>query len=305
MTSRLLLLAAVALLCVSFAHAQLTSSGAIGGQVTDQQDATIPNVTVSIRDASTAATQTATTNDSGRFIFLNVPPGVYDVTLSRDGFKQARFAAQRVLVGSTLTLNVTLEVGSTATSVDIQASPAAELQTTTVSAGTTITGQALMVLPTLGRDANAFVTLQPGVAPGGEIAGKANDQNVFSLDGGNISSDQDGNYRNYTLSSGSTARTSGGDPSGVVPTPVESVEEFRVSINNQTADFNGAAGGQVQMVTKRGTNQFHGSAYEYYFGTNFSANTWVNNRTNQPRPKTHEHRFGASLGGPLTPELGG
>ena len=90
-----------------------------------------------------------------------------------------------------------------------------------------------------------------------------------------------------------------------MPTPVESVEEFRVSIDNQSADFNGAAGGQVRMVTKRGTNQFHGSGYGYYFGNNFSANTWVNNRTNQPRPKTPEHRFGASLGGPLTSGLGG
>ena len=75
------------------------------------------------------------------------------------------------------------------------------------------------------------------------MAGKANDQNVFMVDGGNISSDQDGNYRNYTVSSGSMATGSGGNPSGVVPTPVESVEEFRVSLNNQTADFNGAAGG--------------------------------------------------------------
>jgi hypothetical protein len=305
MLSRFVLAAALTLLSTPFVHAQLTSSGAIAGQVTDAQDAAIPNVTVSLRDTSTSATQTATTNDAGRYIFLNLPSGVYDVTINRDGFKQTRFAAQRVLVGSTLTLDVKLEVGSTATSVEVQANPTAELQTTAVSAGTTITGQSLMVLPTLGRDANAFVTLQPGVAPGGEVAGKSNDQNMFTLDGGNISSDQDGNYRNYTLSSGSTARTSGGDPSGVVPTPVESVEEFRVSINNQTADFNGAAGGQVQMVTKRGTNQFHGSAYEYFFGSNFSANTWINNRTKQPLAKTHEHRFGAAIGGPLTPEWGG
>ncbi|MGH9659051.1 MAG: carboxypeptidase regulatory-like domain-containing protein, partial [Bryobacteraceae bacterium] len=309
MSSRRFALPVLGFFCLTLglprAQAQLTSAGAVSGQVTDQQDASIQGVTVSLRDTSTGVTHSATTNENGRYIFLNIPSGTYDVTVSREGFKQTKLASQRVLVGSTLTLNVMLEVGSTATSVDVQASAAAELQSTTVSAGTTITGRALAVLPNLGRDANAFVTLQPGVAPGGEVAGKANDQNVFMLDGGNISSDQDGNYRNYTLSSGSTARTSGGDPSGVVPTPVESVEEFRVSINNQTADFNGAAGGQVQMVTKRGTNQFHGSAYEYYFGTNFSANTWVNNRTRQPRPKTHEHRYGAALGGPLTPSLGG
>ena len=100
MISRLLLSAAAALtLLISTAHAQLTSSGVIAGQVTDQQDAAVPNVAVSIRDTSTSATQTATTNDSGRYIFLNLPSGTYDVTVNRDGFKQARFNAQRVLVG--------------------------------------------------------------------------------------------------------------------------------------------------------------------------------------------------------------
>ena len=133
---------------------------------------------------------------------------------------------------------------------------AVEVQTTTAAVERTVTGPLMLSLPNLGRDANAFVRLLPAVAPGGEMAGKANDQNVFMVDGGNISSDQDGNYRNYTVSSGSMATGSGGNPSGVVPTPVESVEEFRVSLNNQTADFNGAAGGQVQMATKRGTNKF-------------------------------------------------
>ncbi|MBM3738222.1 MAG: carboxypeptidase regulatory-like domain-containing protein [Acidobacteria bacterium] len=288
------------------AHAQLTTAGtSVTGQVTDQSQAAIDSANVSLLDSATGSRQAVTTNEVGRYVFLNVSSGIYVLTVSKSGFQEARLANVRVQVGSVLTLNITLQVGSTSTAVDVTASPLAELQTTQVSAGSTITGIALMSLPTIGRDANAFVTLQPGVAPGGEMAGKANDQNVFSVDGGNISSDQDGNYRNYTLSSGSTARTSGGDPSGVVPTPTESVEEFRVSVNNQTADFNGASGGQVQMVTKRGTNKFHGSAYEYFTGSNFAANTWANNRNSTPRAKTHEHRFGATLGGPLTPAWGG
>src|SRR5215472_13579667 len=95
-----------------------------------------------------------------------------------------------------------------------------------------------------------------------------------------------------------------------MPTPIESIEEFKVSTNNQTADFNGSAGGQVQMVTKRGTNQFHGSAYEYYFSSNYgAANLWKNNHTltangeATPTPISHQNRFGASLGGPLTPRI--
>src|SRR5262249_3810296 len=116
-------------------------------------------------------------------------------------------------------------------------------------------------------------------------------------------------YAGYTASSGFMGAGLGGSPSGVMPTPVESIEEFKVATNNQTADFNGAGGAQVQMVTKRGTNQFHGSGYEYYFGSNLGANTWLNNHTPSrelpytPLPATHQNRFGASVGGPLAPSL--
>src|ERR1700689_1967191 len=114
-----------------------------------------------------------------------------------------------------------------------------------------------------------------------------------------------GNYNTYTTSNG-------GNISGVVPTPVESVEEFRVGITNQTADFNGAAGSQVQMVTKRGTNQFHGALYDYYLATNVgAANTWKNDHTpsgllpSTPLPSTHRNRFGGALGGPVLPKYWG
>ncbi len=83
----------------------------------------------------------------------------------------------------------------------------------------------------------------------------------------------------YTLASGTITGSTGGTPSGVIPTPIETIEEFKVATANQTADFNGSGGGQVQMVTKRGTTQFHGSGYEYFLSTYFSANNWKNNHT--------------------------
>ncbi|MSV30094.1 MAG: hypothetical protein EXQ52_15315 [Bryobacterales bacterium] len=298
-------LASFLILAALPAPAQLTSAGTVSGLVTDQQGAAVEGAPVFLTDTTTDAKRRAVTNDAGRYIFLNVAPGKYDFSVRATGFSEAKLPGQRVLVGDVLTLDIKLQVGAVSTSVEVQAAAGAELQTTTAAPGTTIAGPSLLALPNLGRDANAFVTLQPGVTPGGEMAGKANDQNVFTIDGGNVSSDQDGNYRNYTISSGSMARTSGGNPSGIVSTPVESVEEFKVAVNNQTADFNAAAGGQVQIVTKRGTNQFHGAAYEYYFGSRLGANTWSNNRQGARLAKTHENRFGASLGGPLTPALGG
>src|SRR5260370_8091728 len=122
-----------------------------------------------------------------------------------------------------------------------------------------------------------------------------------------------GTNSTYVPSNGfAGSAATGGTPSGVVPTPVESIEEFKVGTSNQTADFNGAAASQVQMVTNRGTNQFHGSAYEYYFATNVgAANLWKNNHTPSPGlpftplPSSHRNRFGGTLGGPLTPRFWG
>ena len=294
------------------AWTQSTSTGTVSGQVMDRQSALIPGAEVVLTDTSTNSAQTTQTNDAGRFIFLNVAPGTYNLSVSKIGFTQAKLLGQTVEVGLVRTLNVTLEVGSTNTTVEVRAAAGAELQTSNATVGTTISGEPLMDLPNLGRDANAFFVLQPAVTPAGQVAGMPIDQNLFQLDGGNNTSDQDGSYAGYTSSSGFMGAGLGGSPSGVMPTPVESIEEFKVGTNYQTADFNGAGGGQVQMVTKRGTNRFHGSGYEYYFGSDLGANTWQNNHTPSrslpytPLPSTHQNRFGASLGGPLTPSfLGG
>jgi hypothetical protein len=188
----------------------------------------------------------------------------------------------------------------------VKASAGAELQTLNATVGNTLNGDSLLMLPNFQRDANARATLQVGVTPSGQVAGVQTDQSSFTLDGGNNSDDMSGSYAAYTTSNG-------GGPSGVVPTPVESVEEFKVAISNQTADFNGAGGSLVQMVTKRGTDQFHGSLYDYYFASNVgAANTWKNNHTASgnlpytPLPSTHRNRFGRARGGPALPRfLGG
>ena len=115
----------------------------------------------------------------------------------------------------------------------------------------------------------------------GNVAGAATDQNSFSLDGVNNSDDMAGSNSTYTVATDiSGAASTGGTPSGVMPTPIESIEEIKVGTSGQTADFNAAAGSQVQMVTKRGTNQFHGALYEYYFANDVgAANTWKGNHT--------------------------
>src|SRR5205807_3047664 len=118
--------------------------------------------------------------------------------------------------------------------------------------GSTLTAEALALLPNLGRDVSTLAILQPGTAPGGQTAGSFSDQNVFMLDGGNNSDDMAGNNTSYVTNfTGTGGAQTNASPSGIIPTPVESIEEFKVGAFNQTADFSGSIGSQVQMVTKR------------------------------------------------------
>jgi len=254
-------------------NAQGTAAGTISGLVTDSSGASVPGASIQITDLATKTARTVLSNDAGRYDIFNLAPGIYDLTVSKPGFSETKFVKQEVQVGLVLTLNVSLQVGAATAVVEVSASAGAELQTSNATIGSTITGAQLENLPNVGRDANALFLLQPGVGPTGSVAGTVADQNGFQLDGGNNSSDMDGNNANYTLSSGTITGSSGGTPSGVIPTPIETIEEFKVSTAGQTADFNGSGGGQVQMVTKRGTSSFHGSAYEYLLSSFFSANT--------------------------------
>ncbi len=297
------------------AWSQATSSASVTGQVTDQQGAAVAGAEVKLIDLATNAELNTTTNDAGRYVFVNVHSGTYNLTISRPGFALYRVSAQEVQVGTTITINAKLEVGTTTTTVEVSANIGAELQTTSATVGNTITQTAILNLPNLGRDVQSLAVLQPGVTSNGYTAGSYMDQNTYTLDGGNTSDDMAGNTIGYqTNFTGMGGTQTSGFATGVVPTPVESVEEVRVSVFGQGADFNNSTGANVQMVTKRGTNSYHGSAYGYYYATNLgAANSWTNNHTSSnipgfgPLPYTplisnHRTRFGASLGGPIMPK---
>jgi hypothetical protein len=294
-----------------------SATGTLVGTVSDPQGAVIAGADVRLQDTTTGSGRNVTSNDVGRYTITNVPPGVYDVTVTKTGFTAAKYSAQKIDVGTVLTLNVTLQIGATTTTVEVQATAGADLQTLNATVGTTITNESLNLLPNLGRDASALAVLQVGVSLTGNVAGAATDQNSFSLDGVNNSDDMAGTNSTYVAANGySGGGSTGGTPSGVIPTPIESIEEFKVGTTGQTAEFSNAAGSQVQMVTKRGTNAFHGALYEFYFANNVgAANTWSNNHAGcstvtgvckgVPLPSTHRNRYGFALGGPLTPKFWG
>jgi hypothetical protein len=305
-------LALAALLLCGPAWPQTSSTGSVSGLVTDQQRAIVVGATIKLTDPSTGITLTTSSNDTGRYIFPNVSPGQYNISIAKTGFSTTDVNDQRIEVGQVLTINATLQVGATATTVEVAAQTGADLQTANSTVGQTVSGDSMIYLPGFSREAAQLAIYQPGVSPEGSVAGAMWDQNTFQLDGGNNSSDMDGGQNVYTASYGGNGTNGGsynagvGAPTGTMPTPVESIEEFKVNTSGMTADFNGSSGSQVQMVTKRGTNAFHGSAYEYYYATDVgAANTWDNNHVPSgnlgytPLPITHNNRFGGALGGQL------
>jgi len=287
---------------------QTGSQGTVVGLVTDQSGAVVPDVTVTLTDTATKAVRTTTTNTAGRYTFVNVPPGTYDAAFMKTGFAKVSVPNDVIAVGETTTNNVTMKVGTESQTVEVEAS-GVELQTLNATVGNQVGTLSLNALPSIQRDTSTFLTLQSGISPDGSVAGASVDQSSFQLDGGNNTNDMDGSMSVYTTSyagdptggAGSQLGNGTGAPgaTGVMPTPADSVEEFKVNVAGQAADFNSSAGAQVQIVTKRGTDQWHGTGYEYYLDNGINANTWQNNFTGTPIPVYHYNRFGGAIGGPI------
>jgi hypothetical protein len=279
-------------------------ASSVTGRVTDTSGAVIGGSDVMLIDLATNIPITTQTNASGLYIFNNVVAGKYSITVSKDGFSKAEVKDQNVLVGEATTVNITLEVGQISEVVEVKTLAGAELQTLNSTMGQTITNEGMMDLPIINRDAAGLMFLQPTVAPtmggmennimSGQVAGNMSDQNTYLLDGGNATSDFDGDNGTYV-----------GSRSGVVPTPMESIQEIRVNTNNMTADFGLSGGGQMLLNTKRGTNQFHGSAYDFFQSDVLASNDWFNNFQDTGKPKSHYNRFGGSFGGPVGPSFWG
>ena len=282
-----------------------TGASSVTGRVTDATGAVVTGAAVTITEVSTNISKTTKTNTSGLYLFNEVDPGTYDITVVNAGFRKAVIRHQEVLTATAMTVDIALEVGGTTEVVEVTAEAGAELQTLNATMGQTISGQGMLELPSINRDVSSLLFLQPMTAPtfggaegnvtSGQVAGNMADQNTYYLDGGNATSDFDGDNGTYV-----------GSRSAVVPTPMESVEEFRVNTNNMTADFGFSGGGQMLLTTKRGTNQYHGSVYDYFQSDVLSSNDWYNNFHDIAKPKSHYNRFGGAFGGPIGPEfLGG
>src|ERR1700730_10976293 len=200
MSSKRVALLLAALLCLfavtpSGLFAQNASTGTVAGTVTDPSGGAVVGAAVTLTDTSTNTTRSGVTNETGRYILVDIPSGTYNLTVSKTGFRISKLVDQQVTVGSTLTLNVTLEIGSVAETVEVTVTAGAELQTMNATVGNTITGVTLSALPAIGGDVSTFVALQPGVGPDGSVAGAVVDQSPSMLDGGQNTNDMAGSMQ--------------------------------------------------------------------------------------------------------------
>jgi hypothetical protein len=289
---------------------QTASTSAVAGTIFDSSGGLVPKAKVGLLNTQTNAENAFTTGSDGQFTFPSVPPGIYNITVAAQGFRQASIMGIKVEVGKSATVNVTLEVGQMTELVEVTASGAGELQTLDASVGNVLDSNLLSHLPTLNRDATSLLLLQPMAIPGfngpggsgegnlagGSVAGARADQNTFMIDGGDATSNMEGGGGYNT---GFVAT-----PRAVIPTPVESLEEFRVATNNSGADFTRSAGAEVQMVTKRGTNTWHGSGYWYHQNDELNSNDWFRNNgfgsgNKVENPEWRDNRYGGKIGGPI------
>ena len=286
-------------------YGQGASTAAVTGTITDPKGASVPGAKVELLDPTTSITTTATTGTDGGYLFPAVPPGTYKIIVTAKGFRQAIVNNLKVEVGKSSLVNLTMELGQVAETVEVSAGTGVELQTLNSSVGGTLDSNMLANMPTLSRDATSLVLLQPMAIPGfngpggtgegnssgGTIAGARMDQNTFMLDGGDATSNMEGGG-GYNTGFVST-------PRAVVPTPVESLEEFRVQTNNAGVDFTRSLGAEVQMVTRRGTNDWHGAGYWYHQNDELNANDWFRNRRSVVNPEWRDNRYGGRIGGPI------
>lgn len=269
------------LLLIGIAYAQ-TGTSTVRGTVSDSQGQAVAGATVTLKNAARNFNRSATTDSNGAYVFTAIPPNVYVLEVEAKGFKKSVSTDVKALVDTPSTFDVALEVGSITDVVTVTSGGDITVNTQDASLGTAITNQQILQLPIPDRSPATLLTLQAGVTKEGYVAGARSDQSNITLDGVDINEAQTNSLA-----------------APVLRLNAEATEEFRVTTSNANASQGRSSGAQISLITKGGTNDFHGAAF--YGGRNdfFDANDFFNNRTGVKRPARRRHFFGGAVGGPI------
>jgi len=265
----------------------------VRGVVTDASDAAVPGARVVVTDVSRNRHYATETDAAGRYALTALPPGRYALAVEAAGFNKYARSAFDLQVQQQATIDVALTLGSVDTVVDVQAG-APLLNLTSAALGQVIENRYILSLPLIGRAPLALTALAPGIVPVNISAGGQSNTNFVSNGTRNSSADVllDGmSVTNVEQNSGVTFLQY--QPS------VDVVQEFKVQTNSFSAEFGSTGGTVINIVTKSGTNQLHGSLYEFHRNSALNANHWFSNRSRQRIPSFRRHVFGGTVGGPV------
>jgi hypothetical protein len=283
------------LLASSFAFAQ-TSNTSLNGVVKDAQDRVIPNATVTLTNTATSTARTQKTGGEGRYSFDLLTPGDYRLDVQAAGFRKQMFANVHVLVANANTIDVRMEVGTLTETVEVSGeSTQVMVDTQDASLGNNFISQQITQLPLEARNVLSLLTLQPGVTKDGYVAGSRADQSNVTLDGVDINEA----YSNAIGPAQTDLTVPNAEKGPVLRLNSEAIEEFRVATLNSGAGGGRSSGAQIALVTKSGSNKWHGAAFEANRNTIFTANDWFNNHAGVPRPTLIRNTFGGAVGGPV------
>ena len=260
-----------------------TAQGVVTGTVFDSTGAAVPKAVVTLTNVGTSISQTVPSGSDGAYRFSLVPPGTYKLDVKASGFTEKQVTEIRVDPSETVPVNVSLDVASAATTVEVEAS-ASLVQTATSDLSTTVNSRTIESIPLLTRNVFNLAFAAPAVTQG---------MNFMAASGG-------------ARESGTTNMLNGSDNNDNfseggfnVQPPLESVSEFTVLTNNMSAQYGHASGALVSAIQKSGTNQFHGALYEFNRNTDFNASTFFDNRAGNPNPKYIRNQYGGEIDGPV------
>lgn len=293
-------LALLAIILLGAAVAWASITGSISGIVTDPSGAVVPNATVTATNTATGIQSWVQTDSKGFYNFPNLPIGNYDILVEQSGFKSFRQSAIHIDANSAVRADVKLEIGVVAEKVSVRAD-AVQVETQSTQMGEVINSQKMTAVPLNGRDFTDLLSLQPGVVPGAYASQAAglNDRTVSgsnSLNAGNQSINGQREAANGFMVNGANVNEGKNNGTAVIPN-LDSIEEFRIITNNFDAEYGNYSGGQVNVVTKSGTNQIHGSLFEFNRNTAFNARNFYDNTG--PAGKLIQNQFGGTVGGPI------
>jgi hypothetical protein len=270
-------------------------SGSIVGTVTDQSGAVVPIASVVLRNEGTGFVRSVVTNQSGGYVAYSIPTGNYTITVEAKGFQRLERRGVRLLAADTLTVDLQLSLGEVSETVEVTAAPPLlQEQSSTVSS--VVENEEIVNLPLNGRSFTQLITLAPGAGTGS--SGNLNTSVYAMRAPANITVNGSTAQNNTYMIDGIFNRNLWLSTLIIVPT-IDAIQEFRVMTSNYSAEYGSSAGAVTVLQSKSGTNDFHGSLYEFLRNDRLDANTFFNNRAGVAKPAFRRNEFGGAVGGPI------